>query len=293
MDWDSIRSEWESSDITFKALAEKHNLKDATIRSRKNREKWQRNATQQNKNVATEKKRKQVPKKEEVKKPLPSDELTDKQRLFCIHYLKSFNATQSAIKAGYSPESAHVEGSRLLRNAKIGEYIRELKGHMTDSLFLDAMDVLQKYAAVAFADITDFTVFGKKEVQQMGMFGPLEDDDGNPVMKEINYVDFKESNAIDGTIVTEVKQGKDGVAIKLADKMKALDKLDKYFEMLPESTKHRLQEEKIKHDMVMKEKEVELKQQEIDKKNAQPDTPDITQYLEALKGEIKDVFDDE
>lgn len=64
VNWDDIRKEWETSEITFKDLAEKHNLKDSTIRSRKNREKWQRNATQQNatqqnatqrKNVATKK----------------------------------------------------------------------------------------------------------------------------------------------------------------------------------------------------------------------------------------------
>jgi len=36
----------------------------------------------------------------------------------CIYYVKSFNATQSAIKAGYAADSAHVEGSRLIRNEK-------------------------------------------------------------------------------------------------------------------------------------------------------------------------------
>ncbi|MFC5587567.1 phage terminase small subunit [Sporosarcina soli] len=61
--WIEIQKEWETSDITFKDLAEKHGVKDSTIRSRKNREKWQRNATANNasqratkkKSVATEK----------------------------------------------------------------------------------------------------------------------------------------------------------------------------------------------------------------------------------------------
>lgn len=45
--WEEIQGEWESSAVTFKELAEKHGVKDSTIRSRKNREKWQRNdATQ-------------------------------------------------------------------------------------------------------------------------------------------------------------------------------------------------------------------------------------------------------
>src|SRR5690625_5602631 len=57
--WEQIREEWETSDITFKELAEKHGVKDSTVRSRKNREKWQRNATSKNatqrKSVATKK----------------------------------------------------------------------------------------------------------------------------------------------------------------------------------------------------------------------------------------------
>lgn len=59
--WEAIRKEWETTEITFKDLAEKYGLKDSTIRSRKNREKWQRNATKENatqrKNVATKSKR--------------------------------------------------------------------------------------------------------------------------------------------------------------------------------------------------------------------------------------------
>lgn len=57
INWEEIKQQWESTEITFKELAEKYNIKDSTIRSRKNREKWQRNATQKNatqrKNVAT------------------------------------------------------------------------------------------------------------------------------------------------------------------------------------------------------------------------------------------------
>ena len=55
--WDLIRQEYENSNITMKALAEKYGVKDSTLRSRKNREKWQRNATDKNatqrENVAT------------------------------------------------------------------------------------------------------------------------------------------------------------------------------------------------------------------------------------------------
>nr|WP_246593659.1 terminase small subunit [Evansella tamaricis] len=179
---------------------------------------------------------------------MPSDDLTDKQRLFCYHYIKSFNATQSAIKAGYAPDSAHVEGHRLLRNPKIAGLIKELKENMTGSLYLDAMDVLRKFAAIAFADITDFVEFGTKESPEVNAVTgePLVDSNGDQVMFDYNYVEFKNHNEVDGTIITEVKKGKDGVSIKLADKMKALDKLWEYFDLMPESVKDQLQIEKLK-----------------------------------------------
>src|SRR5690554_20693 len=102
-DWKKIREEWETSDITFVDLADKYNLKTSTVRSRKNREKWQRNdnATQR-KNVATKKNKeakKTEPIAEEVKRVLENDKLTDKQRLFCIYYNKYFNATKAYQKA--------------------------------------------------------------------------------------------------------------------------------------------------------------------------------------------------
>ncbi|SEP57136.1 phage terminase small subunit [Virgibacillus subterraneus] len=253
MNWDDIRKEWETSKITLKDLAAKHELKLGTLKSRKSREKWSRGATKKDatksKKVATPNKKDATTKKQSEKESLPSDNLTDKQRLFCMYYLKTFNATQSAIKAGYSADTAHVQGSRLLSNVKVGEYIRELKASATDSLFLDATDILKKYAAIAFADITDYMVFGKKEIQVMGPFGPLFDDKKKPIMQEVNYVDFNESSTVDGTIITEAKQGKDGVSIKLADKMKALEMLTKYFDVLPQAAKDQLQSDKTKAEI--------------------------------------------
>lgn len=43
VNWEEVRYEWESIAVSFKELAKKHEIKDATIRSRKNRGKWQRN----------------------------------------------------------------------------------------------------------------------------------------------------------------------------------------------------------------------------------------------------------
>lgn len=56
----------------------------------------------------------------------PYEELTPRQRLFCENYHENSNATQSAIKAGYGEAGAGSEGSRLLKNPKIKDYLDEL-----------------------------------------------------------------------------------------------------------------------------------------------------------------------
>ena len=53
--------------------------------------------------------------------------LTPKQARFIEEYLVDLNAKQAAIRAGYSVKSAHVEGSRLLINAKVAAAITAAK----------------------------------------------------------------------------------------------------------------------------------------------------------------------
>lgn len=235
----------------LKDIATELNISGSQIRKWKSQDKWSEkvngNVTNSKRSVTKQKDTNGIrDATHQEKVTVQNDELTDKQRLFCIYYIKSFNATMAAIKAGYSPDTAHVQGSRLLKNAKVSKEIRSLKQEMQQGIFIEAMDVLNKYIQIAFADIADYATFGKKEIEIMGSFGPLEDEDGNPIMKEMNYVDFNESYMVDGTIITEVKQGKEGISVKLADKMKALEMLAKYFDLLSENDKKRLQEEKLK-----------------------------------------------
>lgn len=274
LNWEVIRNEFENTTATLKELAEKYNVSEGTVRSRKCREKWvkkeensgQSAASPPQKKVATQREKQQEkelaknatlqkkkgrPRIEKIIEDvvIENEDLTEKQRLFCLYYIKNFNATQAAIKAGYSPERAHVTGSELVRNSKVAAEIRRLKGRVQKEIFIDVMDVLNKYIKIAFSDITDFVTFGQKEVQVMGPFGPLYQGKGEnkkPVTKIVNYVDLKDSSQIDGTIITEVSQGRDGVKIKLADKMAALEKLDKYFDLFPDQFKRRIEEEKLR-----------------------------------------------
>lgn len=135
-----------------------------------------------------------------------------------------------------------------------------IKRDMVNGIFIEAMDVLNKYIKIAFSDIADYLTFGKKMQQVVGMMGPVVDENGRPVIEEVNYVEFKDSNVVDGTIISEVKQGKDGVSIKLEDRMKALDKLSLYFDLFPDNFKRKIEEEKLKiahHKVFGKDEEEE------------------------------------
>jgi Terminase small subunit. len=137
------------------------------------------------------------------------------------------------------------------------------------------MAVLQKYIDIAFADITDFVEFGREEVPVMAMFGPVIDKETKkPLTKMINTVKFKQSTDVDGTIISEVSQGKDGIKIKLSDKMKALEKLEKYLDLLPDHHKRRMEEEKLK---------IEQQRIELEKIKAGPKDENTEEWISALQ----------
>lgn len=134
-------------------------------------------------------------------------DLSDKQKLFCILYVKYFNATKAYQKAyECSYDSAVANGSRLLRNDKVKNEIKKLKQGRLNQEMLSAEDVLQKYINIAFSDITDFVEFDEEEVR------------------------LKPSDQVDGTLIKEIKQGKFGPSIKLIDSTKGLKWLSDHFD---------------------------------------------------------------
>nr|WP_243894554.1 terminase small subunit [Clostridium perfringens] len=193
---------------------------------------------------------KKEPIAEEVKEVLENAELTDKQRLFCIYYIKYFNATKAYQKAYNSSYIvANSEGYKLLVNPCIKSEIEKLKQHKLNQVMLSEEDIFQRYMDIAFSDITDYVNFGKREIEI------LEDNQSKTI--EVNYVDFKDSNEVDGTIISEVSQGKNGVSIKLHDKMKALQWLSDHMNIATDKQKAEL--EVLKSKIVNNEKSKEDK----------------------------------
>lgn len=233
------------SGMKYKDIAEKYGVTINTVKSWKTRYSWCKNGKKgvhtKSEKVCTQ--NKPVPEEEnpaaagDVEQIMENAELTDKQRLFCIFYIKCFNATKAYQKAyGVNYATASAAGPRMLGNVRIKNEIQKLKQNRLNREMLDPEDIFQKYMDIAFADITDFVQFGREEVQVMNMFGPVEVKDPKsgkkvPLMKTVNTVRFRESIDVDGTLISEVKQGKDGASIKLADRMKALQWLSDHMDL--------------------------------------------------------------
>lgn len=248
--------------MKYTDIATKYGVSIDTVKSWKKRYKWVRKSVH---TKCTQKSEKRVqPKTEQIEHEKVTenkeDELTEKQRLFCVFFVKSFNATKAYQKAyGVDKNTAAVNGCRMLRNAKVQNEIKELKEITIAQAFLTEEDILQKYIDLAFSDITDFAEF------------------------KGSIVKLKNSNEVDGSLIKEIKAGMFGPSIKLKDSQKALDWLSRYFMMNP-MDKHRQEFEKRKM-------ELELLKLEASKTQEQPqdETPDDN-FKEVIEQSVKDVW---
>jgi phage terminase small subunit len=135
--------------------------------------------------------------------------LTSKQELFITEYMKDLNATQAAIRAGYSEKTAQEQGSRLLSNVMVKNEIDKGLKALTEKCGVTAEAVIKELAHIAFDDIKNYLRF-------------YPDAEGNI------KVDIKDSNTIDTRAISEVSIGKDGqFKFKLYCKDNALVQLGK------------------------------------------------------------------
>ena len=76
-------------------------------------------------------------------------ELTNKQYIFCLEYMKDFNGKQAAIRTGYSPRTAEQNACKLLSYSKVKELINQLKLERVKALKLTPEYVLTSLKNVA------------------------------------------------------------------------------------------------------------------------------------------------
>ena len=268
-----------NGEILLKDIATQLGVKDTQIRKWKSQDKWEEKL----KGTLPKNKRNVINKKtdinkqainEEIELVLKNDKLTEKQKLFCIYYIENFNATkayQRAYECSYA--TAMSEGSKSLRNPKIKIEIDRLTNECLEEQEINSKllskRLWKKYIDIAFADITDYITFGKQERE--GEFGPY----------TVNYVDLKDSNNVDGGLISEVSQGKDGIKIKLQDKMKALQWLSDRTDMLSDKDRYKL-------DLEITKTELAMLKQGGDEGEVEDDG-----FIEALNAQVDEVWNDD
>ena len=274
----------------LKEIAEEIGVSEVQVRRWKNLDKWNDNVTNPKSNVTNQDlviktAAEEGIEKEDVEQLLENSALNVKQKLFCCYNIKSFNATKAYQKAyGCSYETAMVEGSKSLRNPKIKSEIHNLKQNLLNREMLSEEDIFQKYIDIAFADITDFVSFGQEETQVIGQYGPIEIKDPEtgkkvPLMQTVNVIRLKESGEVDGTLISEVSQGRDGAKIKLSDRMKALEWLSSHMDL-------GTAEQKAKLDKLRAET-MRIKGEDPDEEAADDG------FLDALNGSAREDWSDE
>jgi phage terminase small subunit len=265
--------------MKYKDIAEKYGTTINTVKSWKKRYAWNREGAPKEKKVCTQNKKGAQVEKIQIddgtKETLQNTDLTSEQQMFCIYYSRTFNAAQSYQKAyGCQYTTAVAHGYKLLSNVVVRAEIERLKEIKRQQIVASADDIVELQMRIAFADIGIYMSFGRENVSVMGAFGPVKDPEtGEYMKKEVNAIRLNESDMVDTQIIQEVKQGRDGVSIKLADKQKAFDWLTKYFLMHPES-KYRAEYEKRK----------------AEKEGGETAEYESDGFMEALQSDVKDTF---
>ena len=150
--------------------------------------------------------------------------LTPKQSQFVAEYLIDLNATQAAIRAGYSTDSARDIGYENLTKPDIQDAIAQAMQQRAERTQVTADQVLQEYAKVAFLDI-------RRLFDETGSIKPVEE------------LDDRTAAAVSGLEVEELFEGRGEKRkhigrlhkIKLADKMRALEGLARHLGMFNDS----------------------------------------------------------
>ena len=163
--------------------------------------------------------------------------LTDKQKRCCEEYLIDLNATQAAIRAGYSPKTAEQTASRLLRNVKVQEYIAKRQKELSRSTQITQERVIKELALIAFSNNADYARVVEKKMQTEvdGMLVDVLGEDGKPIMyRTVEPVLTDELTEEQKRALAVIKKGRDGLEVKSFDKVRALELLGKHLGIFTE-----------------------------------------------------------
>lgn len=154
--------------------------------------------------------------------------LTDKQARFVEEYLVDLNATQAAIRAGYSENTAHSIGHENLSKPEIVSAIADAKQERSQRTKVTQDMVIQELARIGFSDLR------KMLTDKGSLLDPQDWDDATAAaISSIEVVTGSQGEDIDGRKIVERTH-----KIKVWDKNSALEKLAKHLGMFVEKHEH-------------------------------------------------------
>jgi phage terminase small subunit len=139
--------------------------------------------------------------------------LTEKQQRFVDEYLIDLNATQAAIRAGYSAKTADVQGSRMLGNVKVQQAVSEAMAERSKRTGVNQDRVVLELSRLAFVKMTDV----------VDSNGRIKDDATEDDLACIESVKYKSSETDTGSSIER--------EVKVASKLKALELLGRHLGM--------------------------------------------------------------
>lgn len=154
--------------------------------------------------------------------------LTAKQRRFVEEYLVDLNATQAAIRAGYSSKTAASIGEENLRKPDIAKAVQEAQEARSKRTEITQDMVLAELAKIGFSDIRKVMRWGETTVRIDT------DDDGQEVERPYHGIALIDSSEIDDSTaaaIAEVSEGREGLKIKMHDKKGALVDIGRHLGM--------------------------------------------------------------
>ena len=155
--------------------------------------------------------------------------LTAKQQRFVDEYLIDLNATQAAIRVGYSKKTADQQASRLLTNVKVREYLAQRQADRANRTEITQDMVLKELAKIGFSDIRKIVRWGETQVRMVDG-----EDDGPEDMVPYHGLALIDSAEVDDSTaaaIAEVSQSRDGLKVKLHDKKGALVDIGRHLGM--------------------------------------------------------------
>lgn len=171
---------------------------------------------------------------------MPRRKLTDKQARFVEEYLIDLNATQAAIRAGYSAKTADSKAAQLVANSKVSEAIQAGKEKFSHKLEISAERVLQEIAALAFSDLGDVMRWGPDaEDTELYPSEELKPEHRRAVSSvKIRKMIIKASRGEEEDD-PNVEESILSTEIKLYDKAKALDQLARHLGLFDKDNEQR------------------------------------------------------